>query len=1058
MRRFKCIYRAVQILAVVSAVCSCSAAMASWLWNSPAEKAMKAGVAKGVCVVILTGDSMASLPCDLAASHKMLVHVIATSDEAMKAAQDAVATAKLEGFVTVEKLPLDPLPYRNDLINLIVVDDSTRASKSGYKREEAMRIVAPLGSLCVFGDDKEITQKPVPPQMDEWTHDLHGPDGGLISKDKVFKYPIGYRWNAGLPSSYADPKFSSNAWSSTRGLAVTGGRCFTLSMGELENMGRACFLPYGNDQYVTCRDAFNGTLLWRKNVGKTFYGGLYYMNRAPFVVVGSRVYTAGGDGKLLVIDAATGETVQALDTAYPPGKILVDNNILVVATWQGGTKVGGLYGVDRRRHDFAVASGDVEAYDAGTLKQIWKIDKLATSIRCSEGVLSMVQREGVDKREETGQGDRPVQVVVGVDLKTGAKLWEVPSSEFGTKDYLTVASAGQGSVGIVKDSGDGSSEGTWLISAKDGKVLVKTPRGNPVFQDGGIVTIAGKKYNSQTGAIAEAGPSIGFSPPFCVPSYYVNGFGLNNRGGGVFMGARGACIVGEVPAYGCIYVAQNWCGCVPTQIQGFLAIGNIVSDPKPDEMEKAPQVEQGPAFNVPAMNDSQAESDGGWPIYRKDAKRSGFTAGKAPEALDVLWQTQVISPMPESCLTTDWKENLASQLTPPVVASGIAVAAASNLHQVVAFDANTGKEKWRFTAGGRIDSSPTIVKGRCIFGSHDGYLYALSLADGQLAWRMRMAPREDRMVSYGQMESLWPVIGTVVVVNDLAYAVAGRTQGADGGCVLRSFDPVTGAVRWSKALTLNMGGVPSRTVDLPFSVGDSVQAMLLRFDAKTGEPKINNTAVYQAYLNMANRYKSIKDQIEKAKDPSEKEKLQKQLPAEAPKEPAIKEVELNFGMEGFLCWNWTKLGFRKFNGVALGNFYPGWSTMIAWNDTNVCAIAYPGRNVALADRSKILTAGMPADPKVKIWEKALPSGYQATSIVFCANSIIVGGGIFDEKTTDSKGFVQILSLDKGEPKAEHTFNVPLAFNGLAVAGGKVFATLEDGSIVCLGAGVKPATP
>ena len=189
MRRFKCIYRAVQILAVVSAVCSCSAAMASWLWNSPAEKAMKAGVAKGVCVVILTGDSMASLPCDLAASHKMLVHVIATSDEAMKAAQDAVATAKLEGFVTVEKLPLDPLPYRNNLLDLLVVDDSARAVKAGYKKEEAMRVLAPLGSLCVFGDNKEITKKAIPPEMDEWTHDLHGPDGSLVSKDKVFKYP-----------------------------------------------------------------------------------------------------------------------------------------------------------------------------------------------------------------------------------------------------------------------------------------------------------------------------------------------------------------------------------------------------------------------------------------------------------------------------------------------------------------------------------------------------------------------------------------------------------------------------------------------------------------------------------------------------------------------------------------------------------------------------------------------------------------------------------------------------------------------------------------------------
>ena len=44
------------------------------------------------------------------------------------------------------------------------------------------------------------------------------------------------------------------------------------------------------------------------------------------------------------------------------------------------------------------------------------------------------------------------------------------------------------------------------------------------------------------------------------------------------------------------------------------------------------------------------------------------------------------------------------------------------------------------TAGGRIDTPPTIADGLCLFGSHDGWVYCLRAADGRLAWRFRAAP------------------------------------------------------------------------------------------------------------------------------------------------------------------------------------------------------------------------------------------------------------------------------------------------------------------------------
>jgi hypothetical protein len=59
--------------------------------------------------------------------------------------------------------------------------------------------------------------------------------------------------------------------------------------------------------------------------------------------------------------------------------------------------------------------------------------------------------------------------------------------------------------------------------------------------------------------------------------------------------------------------------------------------------------------------------------------------------------------------------------------------------------------------------------------------------------RFRAAPLDRRMVAYEQVESLWPVSGSVLVQDDKVYAVAGRTMFLDGGMRLLELDPVTGA-------------------------------------------------------------------------------------------------------------------------------------------------------------------------------------------------------------------------------------------------------------------------
>jgi hypothetical protein len=66
-----------------------------------------------------------------------------------------------------------------------------------------------------------------------------------------------------------------------------------------------------------------------------------------------------------------------------------------------------------------------------------------------------------------------------------------------------------------------------------------------------------------------------------------------------------------------------------------------------------------------------------------------------------------------------------------------------------------------------------------------------------LCWRFRAAPHERRIVVYGQVESVWPVPGNVLVLEEkgsraVAYAVAGRTSYLDGGIYLYRLDAATG--------------------------------------------------------------------------------------------------------------------------------------------------------------------------------------------------------------------------------------------------------------------------
>ncbi len=71
---------------------------------------------------------------------------------------------------------------------------------------------------------------------------------------------------------------------------------------------------------------------------------------------------------------------------------------------------------------------------------------------------------------------------------------------------------------------------------------------------------------------------------------------------------------------------------------------------------------------------------------------------------------------------------------------------------------------------------------------------ACEIGDGELVWRFLAAPMDCRIGCFDQIESAWPVHGSVLVREGVAYVTAGRSTYLDGGIRVYALEPRTGRV------------------------------------------------------------------------------------------------------------------------------------------------------------------------------------------------------------------------------------------------------------------------
>jgi outer membrane protein assembly factor BamB len=459
-----------------------------------------------------------------------------------------------------------------------------------------------------------------------------------------------------------------------------------------------------------------------------------------------------------------------------------------------------------------------------------------------------------------------------------------------------------------------------------------------------------------------------------------------------------------MPANGLQYVPPHPCVCyIEEKINGMLALAPAAegddAGPPPAPTDPS-RLSRGPAYDASIRNPkSEIRNDEEWPAFRHDGRRTGSVATVVPDGAAERWRVA-----------------LGRRVSPPVAVRDRVFAALVDEHEVVCLDARDGRVLWRFAAGGRIDSPPTIDGAAVFFGSADGCAYRLRASDGALAWRFRAAPERRLIGVRGQLESAWPVHGSVLVMDGRVVLAAGRSSHLDGGIHLYVLDAATGEVRHHRRLegprytsadvdenyALPMGALTGILI----SDGSTIYMHGEAFDAELkpakGRPDLRPAAGFldDAYFKRTPwRFEGVNEWGRLIVHDSRSVYYVRMFDSLEGLNP---DVYFTPGAAGYLLFAREAGGKER-----------GWSGRV------------PVRIRAMvAARDRLFVAGPPdvVDPKDPL-------------------------GAFEGR---KGGRLYVVDSATGEKLAEHALPHPPVFNGMAAARGRLYVAGEDGSLACFG--------
>lgn len=769
-----------------------SAFISAALADQASDILAQSGVKGGIVVHVGFEDGMVTR--SLRANESYQVQGLTTNASAVPAIRESISKAGSYGPVSIEAWDGKHLPYIENYVNLLVIEDAKLVAK-----EEIDRVLTPLGVAMVKkGSAWEKIVKPWPNGMDEWTHYAYDSKGNPVSKDLLVGPPSRMQW-------VGNPRWSRHhdRMSSVSAQVSAGGRVYYI----MDEGSRISILMPAKFALIA-RDAFNGTVLWKKSIPQ-WSTHLWPLKSGPtqltrrLAAIGDKVYvTLGISAPISCLDGATGEVIREYPQTKGAEELLYRNGTLYAMVNKEPWRLNEDFAVKQQSDQKRV---ETEFNWDGKERQLLAIEaesgKTQWMIEDKIGPITLTLD---DKRLIYYNGDG----LTSRDVKTGAvRFADVPEARRKLYEFNFAPRVVLSGDVILYAGGDGLMKG---INADTGKELWSSSHEKSGYRSmedvivaQGLVWNAGTTSGNQTGEYTGRDPLTGevkkqFYPDVPEGTYWFHHrcymakatekFIIPSRTGIEYVDmekqhwdlnhwVRGACLYGVMPCNGLTYAGPHNCACYPeAKLDGMSVMASAPRYPMPPHTPDSERLTKGPAY-ADAIDEVAADAKD-WPTYRSDNARSGFSNQDLKKDLGIAWEVKLTPP-----------------LSTTTSAAGLTFVSEVDKHTLHAFDSATGKEAWHFIAGGRMDSPPSYWQGRVYVGGNDGYVYCLRAKDGALVWKFQGAPVALSHGAWEMMESVWPVHGSVLVENGLVSFVAGHSCFLDGGLWFYRVDAKTGEMK-----------------------------------------------------------------------------------------------------------------------------------------------------------------------------------------------------------------------------------------------------------------------
>ena len=394
---------------------SIAAAQSDTIDHNDLAKRLLSESQTGGGLVVHLGCGDGDLISALASANKaILLHGMDANDENVQACRRRYQSSNFSTRVSVEQWAQETLPHSDNLVNLLIIEDTIELSNA-----EAMRVLVPGGSVFRRSNDQWTMQRKPPADSNrDWTHYQYDATNNPVGEDPGTGLPRQFQW-AGKPlwSAAHESMASLNAMVSAKG------RLFYII-----DEGPRASIQLPADWQLVARDAHNGVVLWKKPLKQwlTRYwpwkSGPAQMPR-KLIAVDDRVYVPLDiNGPLIQLDAATGRQLQTYQGTGAAEEVIHTEGILLVQVDPDPSDMAELERERQMRRHFnydnrnrVVIDHDkakrIVAVEAESGKELWtRIGPRVLPLTLSALGGNVVYHDGRN--------------VICLDLKTGEQKWK----------------------------------------------------------------------------------------------------------------------------------------------------------------------------------------------------------------------------------------------------------------------------------------------------------------------------------------------------------------------------------------------------------------------------------------------------------------------------------------------------------------------------------------------------------------------------------------------------------------------------------------------------------